>query len=280
MFNNVLIIGGGTMGSGVSALMAVHGIKVTLLVRKESNHDHVASGLQKSILRLIRKLGLSNDLNMYLDNIRIVSSLPNDTTFDLVFEAIKESLADKKSLIENFSSFVDEKTIWATNTSSLSVTDLSSSYPHPSRFIGLHFFNPVSSMELIEVIPSMLTDEDTYLKVVGLGEFLGKKSVKVEDSPGFIVNRLLIPMINEAVILLENKVAAVDEIDSAMTLGAHHPLGPLALADLIGNDVCLSIMDALYNTTRDTKYRASYLLRKMVSANRLGRKTGHGFYNY
>lgn len=211
--------------------------------------------------------------------ITYVSNTPS-YTFDFIFEAVSENLALKKQIIQQFSTIANETSIWASSTSSLSITDMSTIYLWPERFIGLHFFNPVAVMELVEIIPSMLTSSYTIQETFEFAQKLNKHPIRVEDSPGFIVNRLLIPLINEAVTLLENGVATPQEIDQAMQYGAHHPMGPLALADLIGNDICLSIMETLYQTTCDSKYRPSYLLRKMVSAKKLGRKTGEGFYKY
>ncbi|WP_434938678.1 3-hydroxyacyl-CoA dehydrogenase family protein [Shewanella sp. HL-SH8] len=280
MFKHILIIGSGTMGVGVASLLAVFGNNLTIFVRDESKKNIVLQKLEDTLKRTIRRQKLTTSLEDILKNINIVNSIPNGTFFDFVFEAISEDINKKKLIIESFSEYVTENTIWATNTSSLSVTDMSSKYKFPENFIGLHFFNPVANMELIEIIPSMLTAEKTIKSCWDFSITINKHPVRVEDSPGFIVNRLLIPMINEAIGLLETRVASVDEIDSAMKLGAHHPLGPLALADMIGNDVCLSIMEALYSATGDSKYRPSYLLKKMVSANKLGRKTSVGFHLY
>lgn len=280
MFKNILIIGSGTMGLGVACLYALQGLSITLVVRNEHSIPAVRDSLSKGIARIIRRNKIEANLDDILNTINVVSSLNKDSKFDFVFEAVIEDINSKKAVISTFCEYVTPETIWATNTSSLSVTEMAAQYTHPEKFIGLHFFNPVSNMELVEIIPSMLTDETTVDMCWQFCLKLDKKPVRVEDSPGFIVNRLLIPMINEAVGILESRVASVEEIDSAMKLGAHHPLGPLALADLIGNDVCLSIMNALYTATCDSKYRPSYLLQKMVSANKLGRKTGQGFYSY
>lgn len=280
MFKDILIIGSGTMGLGVASVFALKANTVTLIVRNPDALIRVTSDLKKSISRLARRNNLDISVDDILSKVNIVAVTDPAVKFDLVFEAIVEDIATKKSVIDKYKCHVSPKTIWATNTSSLSITDMAAAYPYPDNFLGLHFFNPVSNMELIEVIPSMLTSEDTVKHCWEFCIEIGKKPVRVEDSPGFIVNRLLIPMINEAVGILESKVATIEEIDSAMKLGAHHPLGPLALADLIGNDVCLSIMKALYSATCDSKYRPSYLLQKMVSANKLGRKSGQGFYSY
>tara|TARA_R110002050_G_scaffold299462_1_gene465142 strand:+ start:2753 stop:3595 length:843 start_codon:yes stop_codon:yes gene_type:complete len=280
MFKKILIIGSGTMGIGVTSLLALLDYELTLFVRNESKQLDVAKSLESHIHKAIRRRKLPLTVSEVVRKVNIVNVISKSESFDFVFEAVSEDIIKKKQVIVQFSDNINEETIWATNTSSLSVTDMSSTYKYPENFIGLHFFNPVANMELIEIIPSMLTSETTTKLCWDFTSKIGKQPVRVEDSPGFIVNRLLIPMINEAVCLLENGVAEINEIDSAMKLGAHHPLGPLALADMIGNDVCLSIMDALYSATGDSKYRPSYLLKKMVSANQLGRKTGSGFHQY
>lgn len=280
MFNRTLVIGAGTMGCGVASLLALKGINVTLVFNDRSKISLAETQIKKHLQRLCRQLNIEFDFDSF--NSRIEKETVDNVSgiFDFVFEAITEDISKKKALFDSYKSNVASHTIWASNTSSFSVTDMASCYAFPSNFVGLHFFNPVSSMELVEVIPGMMTDEGVLNKCIELCQLLNKVAVKVNDSPGFIVNRLLIPMINEAVSILETKVASEEEIDNAMKLGAHHPLGPLALADLIGNDVCLSIMQTLYKATCDSKYRPAFLLQKMVSAGKLGRKTGQGFYNY
>lgn len=280
MFKNILIVGSGTMGQGVAVLLLSRKCNITLIVRNLEAVSNVQEMVNKAITRLARRSKIDIDVDDAVTRLNVVTAPTEKSKYDLVFEAVAEDLNAKKSVIAEYKAYVTPETIWATNTSSLSITDMSASYSHPEKFIGLHFFNPVANMELVEVIPSMLTSEETISRCWDFCSQMGKQSVRVEDSPGFIVNRLLIPMINEAVGILESRVATVEEIDSAMKLGAHHPLGPLALADLIGNDVCLSIMNALYSSTCDSKYRPSYLLQKMVSANKLGRKSGQGFYCY
>lgn len=280
MFKNILIIGSGIMGQGVATLLLSQGRNVTQIVRTHEAITATHENVMKSLVKFARRTKIDIDYDATVSRFKVVTKPNLDSKYDLVFEAIVEDLNAKKFIIEKYSDYVTSDTIWATNTSSLSITDMAAVYSYPEKLLGLHFFNPVANMELVEVIPSMLTSEDTVSHCWNFCSQIGKSPVRVEDSPGFIVNRLLIPMINEAVGILESRVATVEEIDSAMKLGAHHPLGPLALADLIGNDVCLSIMNALYSSTCDSKYRPSYLLQKMVSANKLGRKSGQGFYTY
>ena len=199
---------------------------------------------------------------------------------DVVIEAAVEDLDVKRSIFSKLDGIVSPGCILATNTSSLSVTAVASAVGRPDKVVGLHFFNPVPRRALIEIIRGAATSDETYEAAKALSERLGKTAVTVNESPGFVVNRILIPMINEAIGLVETGVASVEDIDKAMMLGANHPMGPLALGDLIGLDVCLAIMDVLYNETHDPKYRASLLLRKMVRAGTLGRKTGKGFFDY
>lgn len=278
MLQNFLVIGSGIMGSSVSALLACHHFSIVVYIH-QTPQDIVKKKIINHIEKIIRKHQFPYKVEDILSHIEFTSTIP-ERTFDFVFEAVPEIQEVKKQVIRDFHPLVTSSSIWASSTSSLSITDMSTVYAWPERFVGLHFFNPVAVMELVEIIPSMLTAPTTIETVTALTQQLGKKPISVEDSPGFIVNRLLIPMINEAVILLENGVASPEEIDQAMQYGAHHPMGPLALADLIGNDICLSIMETLYKVTCDSKYRPSYLLRKMVSAKKLGRKTGEGFYKY
>ncbi|MCF6439050.1 3-hydroxyacyl-CoA dehydrogenase NAD-binding domain-containing protein [Pseudoalteromonas luteoviolacea] len=281
MFKKPLIIGAGTMASGVAALFLSEGSNVTAIVRKVSKFDEVQSSIDKQVAKIKRRAAKQGKELPESGVLTLIADVTEcDGTYDFIFEAITEDTASKISVQEKYQSCAGPDSIWATNTSSLSITELASNYKFKSNFVGVHFFNPVASMELVELIPGLSTSEETKQKVLQLIESLNKTAVLVEDSPGFIVNRLLIPMINEAVTLFESGVATKEEIDLAMKLGAHHPMGPLALADLIGNDVCLSIMQSLYQSTNDPKYRPAYLLKKMVYDGRLGRKSNEGFYEY
>ena len=199
---------------------------------------------------------------------------------DLVVEAAIENMKIKKEIFAELDKICKPETILASNTSSLSITEVASATGRPEKVIGMHFFNPAPVMKLVEIIRGMATSQETFDAVKELSLEIGKEPVEVAEAPGFVVNRILIPMINEASFILQEGIASVEDIDTAMKFGANHPMGPLALGDLIGLDVCLAIMDVLYNETGDTKYRASSTLRKYVRAGWLGRKTGRGFYNY
>ncbi|MBR4057399.1 MAG: 3-hydroxybutyryl-CoA dehydrogenase, partial [Oscillospiraceae bacterium] len=215
-----------------------------------------------------------------LDKVSFTMDMAAAADADLVVEAAIENLEIKKSVFAELDSICKPETILATNTSSISITAIAAATKRPDKFIGMHFFNPATVMKLVEVIRGEHTSDETYKAIYDLSVAIGKEPVEVNEAPGFVVNKILIPMINEAIDLLYTGVASAEGIDTAMKLGANHPMGPLALGDLVGLDVCLAIMDTLYNETHDPKYRASLLLRKMVRAGKLGRKTGEGFFKY
>ena len=215
-----------------------------------------------------------------MKRISIVEEFKDLSDCDIVIEAASEDPEVKKDYFKQCDELCDAKTILANNTSSLSITDIAAVTNRPAKVIGMHFFNPVPAMKLVEIICGLHTDEETKKVIIDLTNEIGKTPVEVEEAPGFVVNRILIPMINEGIGIVGDGVASVEDVDTAMKLGANHPMGPLALADLIGLDVCLAIMDVLYNDYHDSKYRAHVLLRKMVRGGKLGRKSGEGFYKY
>ena len=215
-----------------------------------------------------------------LSRISTTTELTPAADADLVLEAIVENVDIKKNLFKELDGICKPETIFATNTSSISITLIAGATKREDKFIGMHFFNPATVMKLVEVIRGLNTSDETFKAIYDLSAQIGKTPVEVKEGPGFVVNRILIPMINEAIMVLEEGLASAEDIDTAMKLGCNHPMGPLALADLIGLDTCLHIMDVFYEETHDSKYRAARLLRQMVRGGKLGRKTGAGFFDY
>ncbi|PID81297.1 MAG: 3-hydroxybutyryl-CoA dehydrogenase [Clostridiales bacterium] len=275
------VIGSGTMGSGIVQIFAQSGFAVTLKSSRESSLEKAKATLDKSLSRLVKKEKMTEEQKATaMGNVSYSTDFKSLKDCDLVIEATVENMDIKKEVFAELDKVVKPEGILATNTSSLSITEIAASVSRPDKVIGMHFFNPVPMMKLVEIIKGITTSDESYQAVYDMTSAVGKEPVQVEEAPGFVVNRILIPMINEAVGVLADGVASAEDIDKAMKLGANHPIGPLALADLIGNDVNLAIMEVLYSEFGDPKYRPHPLLRKMVRAGLLGRKSGEGFYKY
>jgi 3-hydroxybutyryl-CoA dehydrogenase len=277
----VAVIGGGTMGNGIAHVFAMKGFDVFLTEMNEDFYNRALKTISGNLDRQVKKQVISdNDKNKILAKINKVigvENIPADT--QLVIEAIYENKEDKLTIFKHLDKQLNPECIIASNTSSISITELSA-VCRSDRFIGMHFMNPVPVMKLVEIIRGYSTSDVTYETIKQLTLKLDKEPVEVFDYPGFISNRILMPMINEAIFALMEGVASKESIDSVMKLGMAHPMGPLSLADFIGLDVCLAIMNVLYDGFNDPKYRPCPLLKKMVAANRLGRKSGEGFYKY
>ncbi|MCI5834569.1 MAG: 3-hydroxybutyryl-CoA dehydrogenase [Prevotella sp.] len=277
----VCVVGTGTMGNGIAQTFAQAGHDVLLKGRSEASLQRAHKNISKSLGRMVSKGKMDEETQKAIEA-RIVDTMDfNDLRdSDLIIEVVAEQMPLKKEIFKTLDEVCKPEAILATNTSSLSITEIGAATSRPERVIGLHFFNPVPMMKLVEVISGQLTDPAVHDKAMEIAREVGKTPVSVNEAPGFVVNRILIPMINEGIGILADGVATREDIDEAMKLGANHPMGPLALADLIGLDVCLAIMEVLYTEFGDSKYRPHPLLRKMVRANLLGRKTGRGFYDY
>lgn len=279
----VTIIGSGTMATGITQVLCLSDevFKVNLIARSEDKAVATKSVCEKNIVRLARKGKISaKKSSVSIGKIFCSTDFSTVSNSNLIIEAIAEDFVAKMELFSKLSIFINDSVIVASNTSSLSITAFASLLPNPENVVGLHFFNPAPIMELVEIVVGYQTNPKIVDKLQIFTKSLKKTPVVVKEAPGFVVNRMLIPMINEAVSILAEGIATADDIDKAMKFGAHHPMGPLALADLIGNDVNLSIMETLHSETGDPKYRAHPLLRKMVRANHLGRKTKKGFFEY
>ena len=275
------IIGGGTMGGDIAQLFAQNGYDVVLRARSDEANARYSAKLNKSLGRLVEKEKITaEDKDAIIGRVVFTTDINAVADADLVIEALIEDVKIKEDYLKNLDSICKPEAIIATNTSSISITELAAFTNRRDKFIGMHFFNPATLMKLIELIRGIDTSDETFDKIKELSIAIGKDPIEVKDSPGFVVNKILIPMINEAACVLMEGVASAEDIDKAMMLGTNHPMGPLALSDLIGNDTVLNIMNVIYAETGDPKYRPCLLLKNMVRGGQLGRKTKKGFHTY
>jgi len=280
-FKTVAVLGAGTMGNGIAHVFAARGFSVILRDVEQRFLDRGLDTISKNLDRQIKKGQLPEaDKSAILGRIKAVTDLSAIAAADFAVEAVPENLPLKTEVLKAADALLRKDVVLASNTSTIPITALAAITSRPGHFIGMHFMNPVPVMTLVEVIRGLETTDDTFAATMALAEKLGKKPVAVNDAPGFVSNRVLMPMINEAAFCVMEGVATPEAVDDIMKLGMNHPMGPLALADLIGIDTCLAIMDVLYTGFSDSKYRPCPLLKKMVAAGRLGRKSGRGFYSY
>ncbi len=281
MIEAIGIIGAGTMGNGIAQVCAAAGLKVTMSDISDAAVARGMSAVSSSLERLVNKQKMTEkDRDAALARITPTTDNAKLGSCDLVIEAATEREDLKVKILKDVCAILRPQAVVATNTSSISITKLAAATDRPDRFIGMHFFNPVPLMALLELIRGLQTSDDTHAKAEAFAKRIGKVSITAKNSPGFAVNRILCPMINEAIFALQEGLATAEDIDAGMKLGCNHPIGPLALADLIGLDTMLSVMEVFYEGFNDPKYRPAPLLKEMVAAGRLGRKTGRGFYSY
>ncbi|CFX81308.1 3-hydroxyacyl-CoA dehydrogenase [Syntrophomonas zehnderi OL-4] len=280
-FKKVAVLGAGTMGLGIAQVMAQSGYDVVLYEIDKAIADKAVVKIGKLAARNIEKgKAPEGSDKIILSRIKTTANLQDVADCDLVIEAIIENMEIKKKVYQQLDVTCKPETILASNSSSLSLTEIAAATARPQQVVGMHFFNPAQVMQLVEVIPALQTSEEVVQAIMELCVKTGKKPIRVKEGPGFVVNRILIPGMNEAAFILQEGLATVEDIDTAMKLGANWPMGPFALCDLVGADVTLAICDTLYNETGDPKYRASSVLKNQVRAGYLGKKTGRGFYNY
>ena len=275
------VIGAGTMGNGIAQISALAGLNVTMIDVNDAAVQRGLATLKGSLERIVKKGKLTEEaMAAALARVKGSTSYDDLRGTQLVVEAATENLELKLRILRQVDALVAADTVIATNTSSISITQLAAVVNHPERFIGLHFFNPVPMMQLLEVICGLQTSPETHATALAFAQTVGKTPITVRNNPGFVVNRILCPMINEAIFVLQEGLATAEDIDTGMKLGCNHPIGPLALADMIGLDTMLAVMNVFYDGFNDSKYRPATLLKEMVAAGRLGRKSGRGFYSY
>ncbi len=278
---NVTVIGAGVMGAGIATVSLIGGYKVNLIDISEEFLSKAKAKIGKNLLKSVEKEVITEEKRVeILENLKTTSDFSEVANSELIIEAISEKMEIKKKLFSQLCDYASDSAIIASNTSALKISDLASLYKNPQNVLGLHFFNPPVVMKLVEIIRTEKTTEELFNVAKEFVISLNKEPVEVKESPGFIVNRVLIPMINEAAMIFSEGVATAEDIDSAMTLGANHPIGPLALADMIGIDVCLSIMETLKKDFNSDKYEPAPVFKAMVAEGKLGKKSGVGFYDY
>lgn len=277
----VMVVGAGQMGSGIAQVCAQSGFDVILHDVNEQALEKAMKQINKLLSRAVEKQRITEqEKNATKSKLTFSSLIADATACDLVIEAVIENMDVKTKVFQELDELTPDHTILASNTSSLPITEIAAVTKRPKQVIGMHFMNPVPVMQLVEVIKGLQTSEETYKTIKKMAEDLGKTTVEVNDFPGFVANRVLMPLINEAIYAVYEGVASVEDVDNVMKLGMNHPMGPLTLADFIGLDTCLSIMEVMHEGLGDSKYRPCPLLRKYVSAGWLGKKTGRGFYRY